>query len=37
MFCLFKMGVYTQNDLQAAVNKVFQQYLILVRKIQITY
>jgi len=33
LLCMFKMGVYTPADLEAAVNKIFQKYLVLVRKI----
>lgn len=37
MFCLFKMGVLIEEDLQAAVNCVFQKYMLLMRKIQLDY
>ena len=37
LFCLFKMGIYNESDLQATINKVFQRYMILMRKIQLTY
>jgi len=37
IFCLFKLGIYTPDDMEAVVNKVFQQYLLLCRKIQTTY
>lgn len=37
LFCLFKMGIYTQADLCAAINKVFQRYMVLMRKLQLTY
>ena len=37
LFCLFKMGTLKADDLKAAVNKVFQRYLLLMRKIQTTY
>ena len=37
LFCLFKLGVYNEGDLCATINKVFQRYLILMRKLQLTY
>ena len=33
LFCLFKLGVYNEGDLCATINKVFQRYLILMRKL----
>ena len=33
LFCLFKLGAYSQDDLCATINKVFQRYLILMRKL----
>lgn len=33
LFCMYKLGIYTQDDMQATVNVIFQQYLTLVRKI----
>ncbi|XP_013415791.1 serine/threonine-protein phosphatase 2A activator-like isoform X1 [Lingula anatina] len=35
--CLFKIGAYTQEDSVAAVNKVFQRYIEVMRKMQQTY
>ena len=37
LFCLFKLGIYNQADLCATVNKIFQRYLVLMRKIQLRY
>lgn len=37
LFCMFKLGVLQEQDLKPAVNKVFQRYLTLMRKIQLTY
>ena len=37
LFCLFKLGVYNQDDLKATINKVFQKYMVLMRKLQLTY
>jgi hypothetical protein len=37
LMCLYKIGVYTDEHFQAVVNKVFQAYIALCRKIQITY
>ena len=37
LFCLFKMGVLTSEDLKAAVNCVFQKYMTLMRLIQSSY
>ena len=37
LFCLFKMGILEEADLCGAINKVFQSYLLLMRKIQTTY
>lgn len=33
LYCMFKMGVYHQEDLKAAINCVFQKYMLLMRKI----
>lgn len=35
--CLFKVGVLTQDDIVAVAFNVFEKYLKLVRKLQITY
>lgn len=37
LLCLFKLGVYKLEDMKSVINKVFQRYLILMRKIQLTY
>jgi len=37
LMCLFKVEALTKEDCKAVVNKVFQQYLVLCRKLQITY
>ena len=37
LFCLFKMGVYNEGDLCSAINKIFQRYMVLMRKLQLTY
>ena len=37
LFCMFKVGAYNEADLCAAINKVFQKYIELMRKIQLTY
>ena len=33
LFCLFKLGVFMQDDLKASVNKIFQKYMELMRLI----
>lgn len=33
LFCLFKLGVFKEADLCATINKVFQRYLVLMRKL----
>lgn len=33
LFCLFKLGVFVQEDLKASVNKIFQKYMELMRMI----
>ena len=33
LFCLFKMGVLEEADLCATINKIFQKYILLMRKI----
>lgn len=33
LFCLFKVGVFTSEDLKAAINCVFQKYMTLMRLI----
>lgn len=37
LLCLFKLGYFKEADLKSAVNKVFQRYLTLMRKIQLIY
>ena len=37
LLCLLKLGIYKQEDAKAAINKVFQRYLTLMRKIQLLY
>ena len=37
LFCMFKMGAYTEADLECVINKVFQRYMVLMRKLQLTY
>mmetsp|Transcript_295 Transcript_295/g.356 ORF Transcript_295/g.356 Transcript_295/m.356 type:complete len:236 (-) Transcript_295:382-1089(-) len=37
LFCLYKIGVCNEADLGATINKVFQRYMVLMRKIQLTY
>ncbi|TNV76688.1 hypothetical protein FGO68_gene11535 [Halteria grandinella] len=37
LLCLFKLGIYKQEDLKALVNKVFNRYLTLMRRIQLIY
>lgn len=37
LLCLFKLGVYKESDLKAMVNKVFNRYLTLMRRIQLIY
>lgn len=31
------MGIFNEADLPAAINKIFQSYMILMRKIQLKY
>merc|ERR1740117_1470519 len=33
IFCMCKVGAFTQDDLVCAINCVFQKYMILMRKI----
>ena len=33
LLCLVKLGVYKQDDFKALINKIFQRYLVLMRKI----
>jgi len=37
LLCLYKIGVYTEEHFQGLVNKIFQRYLTLCRKLQTTY
>lgn len=37
LFCLFKMGVFNEADLESAINKVFQLYMVMMRKVQLKY
>jgi hypothetical protein len=37
LFCLFKMQVFKQEHFKAVVNIIFQKYLLIMRKIQLTY
>ena len=37
LLCLFKLQVYRADDLQAVINKVFNRYMLLMRKIQLVY
>jgi len=37
LLCLVKLQVYKQEDFKALINKVFQRYLTLMRKIQLIY
>jgi serine/threonine-protein phosphatase 2A activator len=37
LLCLFKLKIYNADDLKAAINKVFNRYLTLMRKIQLIY
>lgn len=37
LMCLYKIGLYTDEHYQAVVNKVFQAYIVLCRKVQLTY
>lgn len=37
LLCLFKVGVYTADEFASVINKVFQRYLVLMRKIQLIY
>ena len=37
MFCLFKMGLFDEKDLESAVHHVFYGYIALMRKIQTVY
>ena len=33
LFCLYKLGIYNEADLPATINKVFQRYMVLMRKL----
>ena len=37
LFCLYKIGIFQEGDLTASINKVFQRYMVLMRKLQLTY
>jgi serine/threonine-protein phosphatase 2A activator len=37
LLCLFKLQVYKPEDFEAVINKVFQRYMVLMRKVQLTY
>lgn len=37
LLCLFKLKVYKPDDFKALINKVFQKYMTLMRKIQLIY
>ena len=37
LLCLFKLGVYDDADFKALILRVFQRYLLLMRKIQLIY
>lgn len=37
LYCLAKIGVFTADDAQALVTRVFARYLTLMRKVQKTY
>jgi serine/threonine-protein phosphatase 2A activator len=37
LLCLFKLGLFKQEDFKSLINKVFQRYLLLMRKIQLIY
>jgi len=37
LLCLFKLKVYKADDFRSLVNKVFQRYLELMRKVQLIY
>ena len=37
LFCLFKLGVLLEADLEATINCVFQKYMLLMRLIQSQY
>lgn len=37
LYCLFALGVLTDADRQAAVTRVFKEYMTLMRKLQTTY
>ena len=33
LFCMFKLGIYNQADLCCAINKIFERYMVLMRKL----
>lgn len=37
LLCLFKLQIYKPEDFEAVINKVFQRYLVLMRKVQLVY
>jgi len=37
IYCLYKLGLIVPDDFEAAVNKVFNRYLLLMRKLQTVY
>jgi serine/threonine-protein phosphatase 2A activator len=37
IYCMCKIGVYQVDDFKALINKVFQRYMALMRKLQIVY
>lgn len=37
LYCLCKIGIYTYEDYKPLINKIFQRYLLLVRRLQTYY
>lgn len=37
LLCMVKLGIFKPDDFKALINKVFQRYLTLMRKIQLIY
>ena len=35
LFCMFKIGAFKEGDMVCAINRVFQAYMVVMRKIQL--
>jgi len=37
LFCFYWMGIFAKTDFEGVALKIFQKYLVLMRKLQLTY